>query len=67
MDTSTEFDKPLRYTEISNTERNVGRVMDVLENEYFNPFGVSIDQQELYNLSSGTRKENSVQALQHIR
>ena len=41
--------------------------MEVLENEYFNPFGVSIDQQELYNLSSGTRKENSVQALLHIR
>ena len=42
-------------------------MVDVLENEYLNPFSASTDENELYNLSSGIRKENGVEELLEIQ
>ena len=42
-------------------------LVDVLENEYLNPFSASVDENELYNLSSGIRKENGVEELLEIQ
>ena len=63
VDSSSECYKPLRPCEISKSERNVANVVEILENEYLNPFSVSLYQNELYNLSSGMSKEDGVEAL----
>ena len=57
MRTSTESYKPLRVSEIKKTENNFLNVIEVLENEYLNPFSVSIDPELLVNLSSGCNKD----------
>ena len=49
--------------EIEKSEQNITNVMKVLEEEYLNPFGVQIDMENLYNLSSGTGKEDGVEEL----
>ena len=67
LDSSTECYKPLRSNEISKSEKHVSSLLDVLENEYLNPFSVSIDENELYNLSSGLKKENGVEELLEIQ
>ena len=51
LDSSTECYKPLRSSEISKSEKHVLSLVDVLENEYLNPFSASIDENELDNLS----------------
>ena len=66
LDSSTECYKPLRSSEISKSEKHVSSLVDVLENEYLTPFSASIDENELYNLRSGTRKENGVEELLEI-
>jgi len=43
--------KPMRPSQILLSERKVGKVVKILEDEFINPFGVGYDQ--LYNLSSG--------------
>ena len=63
VDSSSDCYKPLRPCEISKSERNVANVVNILENEYLNPFSVSLDQIELYKLSSGMPKEDGVEAL----
>ena len=63
---TTECYKSLRLSEVKKSEENVLKVMDVLENEYLNPFSVFIDSETLVNLSSGSIKENDVDNLLNI-
>ena len=67
LDSSTECYKPLRSREISKSEKHVSSLVDVLKNEYRNPFSASIDENELYNLSSGIRKENGLEEILEIQ
>ena len=60
-DPSTLCYKPLRISEIEKTERNVRKIIDVLENEYINPFSLYLDIGQLHNLSSGDPKESGVE------
>ena len=61
----------LRYAtnrlEIEKSERNVSKIIDVLENEYINPFSLNLDIGQLYNLSSGVPKETGVKELLLIK
>ena len=62
----TECYKPLRQNDINKSESNVKKVINVLENEYLNPFGLNLDSNTLYNLSSGCGKESGVEELLSI-
>ena len=63
IDSSTLCYKPLRLSEIDRSERNVKKIINVLENEYLNPFSPDLDVDQLYNLSSGVLKEDGVKEL----
>ena len=63
LNTSTECYKPLREAEIRKSENSVADVIHVLENEYLSPFSVHLDSNNLYNLSSGSNKIESVEEL----
>ena len=63
---STECYKPLRSSEIQKSEKHVSKVINVLEDEYLNPFGLDLDPTELYNLSAGVPKEDGVKELLEI-
>ena len=45
--------KSLRPSEIIKSEKKVGRIVNVLQEEYINPFSGELDKSQLYNLSSG--------------
>ena len=45
--------KHLRPSEIIRSEKKVRKIINVLTNEYINPFDISEDNSHLYNLSSG--------------
>ena len=55
--------KPLRISETEKSEQNVSKIIDVLENEYINPFSLNLDIGQLYNLSSGVPKESGLEEL----
>ena len=61
IDSSTLCYKPLRTSEIEKSELNVSNIIDVLENEYINPFSFNLDIGHLYNLSSEVPKESGVE------
>ena len=50
--------KRRRNSEILKSEENVANVIHVLNNEYLNPFDVTLDKDKLFNLSSGVVKED---------
>jgi hypothetical protein len=52
--------KSLRPTQILNSEKMISKVIDVIENEYINPFGSNIEKGKLINISSGTSLEESI-------
>ena len=58
--------KPLRSSELQKSEKHISKVINVLEDEYLNPFGLDLDPTELYNLSSGVPKEDAVKELLEI-
>ena len=63
VDSSTDCYKPMRHTEILRSEQSVVKVIDVLENEYLKPpetLKPCLDNDKLYNLSSGVPKEDGV-------
>eukprot|EP00111_Clytia_hemisphaerica_P022219 TCONS_00065281-protein len=62
----TEY-KPLRTKEIKKSEILVTKVIDVLENEYWSPFSVFLQDEEVYNLSSGKKFEGNVEKLLDIK
>ena len=45
--------KQLRLSNILQFEKNVAETVRVLEEEYLNPFGATLEESCLYNLSSG--------------
>ena len=45
--------KSLRPSEIIKSEKKVQRIVNVLKEEYINPFSRELDKSKLYNLSSG--------------
>ena len=59
--------KPLRPKEIKKSETQVSQVINVLENDYWNPFSVFLEDEEVYNLSSGKRYEGDVEKLLDIK
>jgi hypothetical protein len=56
----TEMYKPLRPSQIIKSEEVVSKVIHVLKEEYINPFGIQIDESNLFNLSSGVPVEDTV-------
>ena len=59
--------KPLRQKEIKKSEKQVTKVIDVLENNYWSPFNVFFEDAEVYNLSSGQKFEGDSQKLLDIK
>ena len=51
--TKSEMYKALRPSQILTSEKMVTKVIEVLQEEYINPFSVLVDKEQLYNLSSG--------------
>ena len=58
--------KRRRNSEILKSEENVANVIHVLNNEYLNPFDVTLDKDKLFNLSSGVAKEDDLEKLLNI-
>jgi len=58
--------KPLRDSEIKKSEKIVSDIINVMENEYLNPFSPLLEEDKLYNLSSGCCKEEGVDELLNI-
>ena len=56
----TEIYKPLRPSQIIKSEAMVSKVIQILEDEYINPFGVQVDEEKLINLSSGVPLADAV-------
>ena len=51
--TKSEMYKALRPSQILTSEKMVTKVIEVLQEEYINPFSLLVDKEQLYNLSSG--------------
>ena len=49
----TESNKSLRPSQISPSEKKVQKVMEVLSDEYIDPFSTGLDKIKLVNLRSG--------------
>ena len=60
LDESSSSYKLLRPAQITKSGEKVCKVMDVLENEYVNTFGINIDKTKLVNLSSGVPLKEEV-------
>ena len=45
----TEVNKSLRPSQISSSEKKAHKVMEVLSDEYINPFSTDLDKAELVN------------------
>ena len=62
-----EVNKSLRPSQISSSEKKVQKVMEVLLDEYINPFRMDLDKAKLLNLSSGTPVDDAVaEILLHV-
>ena len=62
-----EVNKSLRPSQISSSEKKVQKVMEVLLDEYINPFRMDLDKEKLLNLSSGTPVDDAVaEILLHV-
>lgn len=44
----------MRPKQVVNSELRITEVIDVIENQYINPFGLDINKDKLINISSGT-------------
>ena len=53
VNSATNAYKPLRPSQILQSEKFVSRIMEILKEEYVNPFDVNLTQRQLVNLSSG--------------
>ena len=53
VNSATNAYKPLRPSQILQSEKFVSRIMEILKEEYVNPFDVNLTQGQLVNLSSG--------------
>lgn len=52
--------KCLRDSEISKSEDNVKKIVNVLTNGFINPFNIDLEHEKLYNLASGTSLPDNV-------
>ena len=59
--------KPLRELQVKRSEMYVDKIIKVLEEKYINPFGVDVDQDSVYNLSSGMQFQGNVDDLLEIQ
>ena len=65
--TTTKCYKPLRKSEIKKEEKKIKDVIDILQNEYLNPFVIpDLDPNELFNLSSGVPLQSGAEELLNI-
>ena len=46
--------KCLRHSQIRKSEDNVKTIMNVLRNDFIDPFSTDLDSDKLYNLASGS-------------
>ena len=60
VNTSEEGYKSSRSSSIIKTENYVQKVINVLTDEYINPFANSLGKESLYNLSSGLPVESEI-------
>ena len=58
--------KPLRISQIERSESLVSKVVNVLENNFLNPFAIALDGEELVNLSSGEKFHGDTTELLNI-
>ena len=63
LNKTSEVYKPLRESEIKKSEHIVSSIINVLETECPNPFSPLLDEDKLYNISSGVYKEEGVDEL----
>ena len=56
----TEINKSLRPSQILSSEEKVQKVMEVLSDEYINPFSTDLDKAKLINLRSGAPVDDVV-------
>ena len=63
LNKTSEVYKPLRESEIKKSEHIVSSIINVLETECLNPFSPLLDEDKLYNISSGVYKEEGVDEL----
>ena len=52
--------KAIRPSQIINSEDKVSRLEQILENDYVNPFSVTLKATNLFNLSSGVDVEDDL-------
>ena len=57
----------LRDKEIKRSKMYVQRIVESLEENFLNPFGIELDQDDLFNLSSGLRYEGDTEKLLNIQ
>jgi hypothetical protein len=53
MQRNDEIYKPLGKSEIEKEEKKICNLINVLQDEYLNPFSLSLELDVLFNLSSG--------------
>lgn len=58
--------KPLRDSQIKTSEHLVSKAVNILENEFLNPFGVTLNGEKLFNLSSGQQFHGNTTDLLNI-
>ena len=59
--------KPLGQKEVKKSEVHVTNIINVLENDYWSPFSVFLEEEEVYNLSSGKKYNGDVNELIDIK
>ena len=57
---NTETYKLLRPSQIIESEKLVTKAIDVIQEEYINPFSILVDEDKLFNLSSGVPVQNDL-------
>ena len=57
---SADIYKALRPSQIIKSEDKVSRLVQILENDYINPFSVTLEATKLFNLSSGVAVEDDL-------
>ena len=67
MQCNDEIYKPLRKSEIEKEEKKICNLINVLQDEYLNPFSPRLEQDVLFNLSSGVPAQGNVEDLLNIR
>ena len=54
LTSETGMYKALRQNQVKRSERFVSKATEVMENDFLNPFSVNLDNNKVYNISSGS-------------